>query len=124
MSQDVVADALNTIRNCKKAGKAIVITKFSKFLIQVLDIANKHGYLNYKLDEKNKTLSVEIKNMNECRVIKPRFTFTVEELEKYVRRYLPARDFGILIVSTSSGLMTHKEAYDKKIGGSLIAYFY
>ena len=56
--------------------------------------------------------------------VKPRFTATVLEIEKYVRRYLPARNFGIVIISTSSGLLTHQEALEKNIGGCLIAYFY
>ncbi len=43
---------------------------------------------------------------------------------KYARRYLPARDMGVLILSTSQGLMTHHAALEKNIGGSLIAYVY
>ncbi|HEB47012.1 MAG TPA: 30S ribosomal protein S8 [Candidatus Pacearchaeota archaeon] len=37
---------------------------------------------------------------------------------------LPARNIGTVIVSTNKGLMTHEEALQEKIGGSLIAYFY
>jgi len=43
-------------------------------------------------------------------------------MEQYIKRFLPARDIGILIISTSKGLMTHKEAMEKGAGGSLIAY--
>ncbi|MCH7727682.1 MAG: SUMF1/EgtB/PvdO family nonheme iron enzyme, partial [Planctomycetes bacterium] len=39
-------------------------------------------------------------NMNKCGVIKPRFSTTNETFEKWEKRYLPAKDFGILIVST------------------------
>jgi len=31
---------------------------------------------------------------------------------------------GILIISTNKGLITHNEAFEEKIGGCLIAYFY
>jgi len=48
----------------------------------------------------------------------------VEDLDKYAKRYLPAKDIGMLIVSTNQGLMAHQTAQDKNIGGCLIAYFY
>ena len=53
-------------------------------------------------------------------------TITVKkgDVEKYRRRYLPSRKMGTLIVSTNKGLMTHEEAENEKIGGSLIAFFY
>ena len=44
--------------------------------------------------------------------------------EKYEKRFLPAKGFGILIVSTPKGLMTHEEARKKKLGGVLIVYVY
>ena len=44
--------------------------------------------------------------------------------EKFERRYLPAKGFGILIVSTSIGMMTNEEAKIKMIGGKLLAYVY
>jgi len=125
MSQDIVADVLNQIMNIKRAKKdELVVTKYSKLLINVLDIAKKQGYINYDLDEKDKKLKIKILKLNACKAIKPRFTVSVEEIEKYVRRFLPARGFGIVIISTSSGLMTQEEAYEKNVGGSLIAYFY
>jgi len=123
MSHDIVSDCLNMIMNAKKARKnQLEVNRYSKFLIKVLDIAKKSRYLDYNIEE-NK-LSIKIKELNECRAIKPRFNATLDEIEKYMRRFLPARNFGIVIISTSKGLMTHKEAYDKNIGGSLIAYFY
>ncbi len=125
MSQDIVADAINQIMNIKRAGKSeLEIERYSKFLIEVLDVAKKHGYLDYKLDEKNKKLRIKIIKLNRCQAIKPRFNVSVSELEKYVRRFLPAREFGIVIISTSAGLLAQEEAYEKNIGGSLIAYFY
>ena len=70
------------------------------------------------------TLKITLKEVSECRAIKPRFTFNIKTLDKYIRRFLPARNFGYVIVSTSKGLKTHQEAQEDKIGGSLIAYFY
>ena len=125
MSQDVTADAINQIMNMKRAGKTeLEISRYSKLLINVLDVAKKNGYLDYTLDEKNRKLTINIIKLNKCQSIKPRFNVKVEDIEKYVRRFLPARGFGILIISTSAGLLTQEQAYEKNIGGSLIAYFY
>ncbi|MBI2124808.1 30S ribosomal protein S8 [Candidatus Pacearchaeota archaeon] len=84
-----------------------------------------HGHIeSYALNEKEKKLEIKIGSLNECCSIKPRFYANVGRMNKYIRRYLPAKDFGIVIVSTSKGLMTHAEAAEKNIGGSLIAYAY
>jgi len=124
MSQDIVADALNVIMNAKKARKReISIKRYSNFLVKVLEIAKKSGYIeSYELKEKR--LNIKIGSLNECMAIKPRFYVKIGEIEKYIRRFLPARNFGIIIISTSLGLLTHEEAHEKNIGGSLVAYFY
>lgn len=124
MSQDIVADALNKIMNAKRAGKSnLEVSYISKFLISVLALAKLKDYIkNYEIDKK--LLKIEIGKLNECRAIKPRFTVNASEIEKYEKRFLPAKDFGMLIISTSKGLMTNKTAKEKNIGGSLIAYMY
>jgi small subunit ribosomal protein S8 len=123
MSQDIVADALNQIMNAKKARKStVVLKKHSKLLRNILDIAKESGYLNYSV-EGNK-LTVNIEQLNEFRAIKPRYTVSVNRINHYVRRFLPARNFGFVIVSTNQGLMKHYEAEEKNLGGCMIAYAY
>jgi ribosomal protein S8 len=109
--------------NAKKARKEMVVTtRTSKLLLKVLEIMKQYGYVDYEIKE-NK-LSVSIKTLNQCNSIKPRYTVDVKNIDKYTRRYLPARNFGYVLISTSKGLMTQDEALNNKIGGSLIAYFY
>lgn len=124
MSQDTVADGLNVIMNAKKAGKKEVhIEMHSKLLLSVLAIGKLKGYIkNYKTE--GTKLHVEIGKLNSCKAIKPRYMVQVDEIEKYITRYLPAKNIGTLIISTSQGLMTHQTALDKNLGGSLIAYMY
>lgn len=119
-----MADALNKILNAKRAGKdSITVSRHSKLLISVLAIAKLKDYVkSYKVD--GTSLKVELGNITSCRAIKPRFFVKVDEIDKYITRYLPAKDLGIIIVSTSKGLMTHQTAQDKNLGGSLIAYMY
>ena len=63
-------------------------------------------------------------NINKCGVIKPRFSTKNNTFEKWETRYLPAKDFGTIIVSTSKGIMPHYQAKEKKMGGKLLAYCY
>ncbi len=126
MSQDTVADALNMMRNAKRAGKeSIEVMKMSNLLIEILKIMKqKNAIKKYKIDPKTKSVEITLGEISECKAIKPRFTVTKDQIEKYERRYLPARGVGTIIVSTNKGLMTHDEAREEGIGGSLVAYFY
>lgn len=123
MSRDNVADILNQIVNAKKADKLIVQTRnYSKLLLAVLEIMKEKGHLSYEL--KDGKLIINIMDIMECKAIKPRFSVNKNNLDKYIRRFLPSRNFGHVIISTDKGLMDHKEAQENKKGGCLIAYFY
>ncbi len=123
MSQDIVADALNQIMNAKKARKTkVVIKKHSKLLRNILDIAKQSGFLDYEVD--GREIKVEIKKLNEIQAIKPRYTVSIKKINHYVRRYLPAKNFGLVIISTNKGLMIHYDAEKENLGGCLIAYMF
>jgi small subunit ribosomal protein S8 len=126
MSHDVVADGLNMIKNAKKARKDTVkIKRISNLLIEILKIMKQEGAIRkYKIDSKEKTIEITLGDFQECKAIKPRFSCDVSQIEKYRRRYLPARNLGVVIISTNKGLLTHQEAQEENIGGCLIAYFY
>jgi small subunit ribosomal protein S8 len=126
MSQDVLADALNAMRNAKVARKENVeIGRVSKLLIEVLKIMKQKGAVKkYKIDAKDKFVEITLGDFFECKSIKPRFSVKTGQIERYRRRYLPAKNVGTIIVSTPKGLMTHEETVEKGLGGSLIAYFY
>ena len=126
MSHDVVADGLNMLRNAKKAGKETIrIARISNLLIEILKIMKQKGAIQkYKIDAKDKSLSVTLGDFSECKAVKPRFSCDKGQIERYRRRYLPARNMGILILSTNKGLLTHEEAQQEQIGGCVVAYFY
>jgi len=123
---DTLANALNCLMNSKRAGKfSCTIKPASKLVISVFELMKKKGYIEYSINKDNpQIIEVKIKNINKCGAIKPRFYAKKDEIIKYVKRYLPARDFGFLMISTSKGLMDDGGAAEKKIGGSLIAYCY
>lgn len=119
--KEIVVNALNCMMNATRAGKTNCTVPSSKLLIAIIEIMKNAGYIETYSKEGGK-VTVNMGGIAECKAIKPRFNVTISKYDKYVRRFLPARDFGILIVSTSKGLMTHKEAMEKNTGGSLIAY--
>jgi len=127
--QDPVMDALTKIRNAEQASKKEIYVKpASNFLGEILRIAKENEYIGeyLKNDEKG-IVSFTVKlngRLNECKAIKPRYAVKRDEFEKYEKRYLPARDVGLLVVSTPQGVMTHAQAKAKKLGGRLIAFMY
>ena len=88
---------------------------------------NNHYIGDYNIIEDGKGKIVEVNllgNINKVGVIKPRFSVTKKEFEKFEKRFLPAKDFWLIIVSTSTGMMTHIEAKKKNVGGRLISFVY
>ena len=126
MSHDIIADALNMMKNAKKANKEVIkIQRISNLFIEILKIMKQKGAIKrYKINGIEKSVEIVLGDLSECNAIKPRFSVDKGNIEKYRRRYLPSRNLGVVLISTNKGLMTHEEAKEEKIGGSLIAYFY
>ncbi len=127
-SNDPLSDALSKINNAVKALNKSVTLKKSKQLIKVLDLLKEQKYVgSYELIEDGKQGIVKVNllgTINECGIIKPRYPVKLSELERYEKRFLPAKDFGVLIISTSKGLLTQKQAKVENEGGALVAYCY
>ena len=129
MLNDPLAAALSKIMNAEKIGrKEVEIKPASKIIKKVLELMNDNRYIGaYEEinDGKGGFLKINLLgNINRCGVVKPRFSNKHNNFEKWEKRYLPAQDFGIIIVSTPLGIMTHNQAKDKKLCGKLLAYCY
>lgn len=126
---DTLSNTLSKIEMYETLGKQeCIIPISSKIIKKVLDIMNKHNYLGkYEITKTSKGEFLKLNligNINKCGVVKPRFSVKKDNFEKYEKRFLPAQNFGILIVSTSQGIMTNQEAKEKNLGGKLIAFVY
>ncbi len=129
MLNDPLANVLSVIRNAEHRGmKQCSIKPASKLIGRVLDILNAKRYIGkHAVVEDGRGNIIEVSligAVNKCGAIKPRFSVTTGSYEKYEKRFLPAKDFGVLIVSTPKGIMTHTEAKAKGFGGKLLAYCY
>lgn len=130
-NNDILANALSKIMNSEKVGKSEVnVMPISKVVVKVLEIMNDHGYIGgteelLESNVKGGALKLHlIGKINKCGAIKPRYPVGLDTYEKFEKRYLPAKGFGLIIVSTSKGIMVHEEAIEQKLGGKLIAYVY
>jgi small subunit ribosomal protein S8 len=126
---DTLSNTMSKILNHEKVGrKECILKPMSKIIKKVLDIMNAEGYVGkYEEVEDGRGNYLKLNllgNINKCGAIKPRFAVALDDYEKFEKRYLPSKDFGMLIVSTSQGIMTHYKAKEKKIGGKLIAFCY
>lgn len=129
MLNDPLASALSKIQKYDELGKKECIIKpSSKVIKKVLEVMQDNHYIGSFeeiKDPRGNYLKVNlIGKINKCGAVKPRFSVTLDTYEKFEKRYLPARNFGVLIVSTPKGIMIHTQAIDKKMGGKLISYVY
>jgi small subunit ribosomal protein S8 len=126
---DPLADALSNMKNNEHTGNLECIIKPSSKLIgKVLKVMQDHGYIQeFEYIEDGKAGKFKVKlsgKINNCGAIRPRYPVKKDGFEKFEKRFLPARGFGILIVSTPQGIMDHEEAKRRGMGGRLIAYVY
>ncbi|MCE8424723.1 MAG: 30S ribosomal protein S8 [Candidatus Methanoperedens sp.] len=129
MLLDPLADALSIIKNAENIGKPeCTINPASKLIGSVLKVMKDQGYIGefeFADDGKSGLFKVQLKGtINKCGVIRPRHAVKNTEFEKWEKRFLPARGFGSIILTTPDGVMTHNEARESGLGGQLLAYVY
>jgi len=60
--------------------------------------------------------------INKCGVVSPRFDVKLGDIERWMNNLLPARQFGHIVLTTSYGIMDHREARKKGTGGKILGY--
>lgn len=129
IQHDTLADAISLIKNAEKAGKPECIVKPSSKLVgRIMKIMQENGYIGqfeHISDGKGGKFKVALLgNINDCGIIKPRHSVKKTEIEKFEYRYLPAQDFGILILTSTKGVISNTMAKSLGVGGKLLAYIY
>ncbi|KAI9610210.1 hypothetical protein KEM48_002641 [Puccinia striiformis f. sp. tritici PST-130] len=111
MRVSVLNDCLNNILNAERRGKRqVLIRPSSKVIIRFLTVMQKHGYIDefeYIDDHRSGKIVVQLNGrINKC------------------DRLMPARSFGIIILTTSAGIMDHEEARRKHVAGKILGYVF
>jgi small subunit ribosomal protein S8 len=126
---DPVADMLTRIRNANVAFAEELAMPSSKLKANIADILKREGYIRDYLVEPTKpqpTLKLALKYSRE----RERSLSGIRRVSKPGLRVYAKRDevprvlggLGVAIISTSSGLMTDREARKAGVGGEVLAY--
>ena len=132
MNTDSISDYLTRIRNAVKAGHRVVEIPASNLKKEITKILFDQGYiLSYKFDDSTAqgTIKIALKydKLTKESVIKKIQRISKPGLRKYAgSSELPRvlNGLGIAIVSTSSGVMTGKQAKAQNVGGEVLCYVY
>ena len=132
MNTDPIADFLTRIRNANSAGLRVVEIPASKLKLEMTKILFDQGYiLSYKKEDNNAqgTIKIALKYdpITKDPVIKKLQRASTPGLRKYTGSFDIPRvlnGLGIAIMSTSSGVMTGKQAKRENVGGEVLCYVY
>jgi small subunit ribosomal protein S8 len=105
-----------------------VVNPASRFSSDVLQVLQRHRYIGEfeQIDDgrAGKFRVQLLAKINKCGIITPRFSVKKADFLNWERRFLPAYNMGLLLVSTSYGIMSHHEARNQGIGGVLIGFIF
>jgi small subunit ribosomal protein S8 len=126
---DTLANGLTTVVNNEMRNKReCVISPASKLLGRVLRIMQLNGYIGefeFIDDGRSGKFKVQLLGrINKCGALRPRSSVRIDEFEDWEKRILPSREVGLIVISTPRGVLSHKEAREKHIGGKLLAFVY
>ena len=127
---DPIADLLTRIRNAKMVGKTEIRVPSSKLTKVVAEQLQKNGYLTKVAVEEAKPRDILVVTIND-----PSENSTIHEITRVSkpgrRVYVAAADIpkvksgrGLVLVSTSKGVMTGQEAVKNKLGGEVLLKVY
>lgn len=126
---DVIADFLTRIRNASLVKHKLLEVPSSKIKKEILRVLLENGYiLGYKIEKDKKIIKIALKYYKEkTSVIQKIIRISKPGLRKYCKyKNIPRvlNGLGIAIISTSSGIITDKQARNRKIGGEILCYVY
>jgi small subunit ribosomal protein S8 len=123
MVGDKVSNLINGLKTASLADKEIANVPYSKMNLAILELLKKEGYIadfEIKEDGVKKDVDVEIKYEKGKPVINDvkRISKFSKRVYKDVKSISPVkRGYGIMVITTSKGLMTGDEAKKQKVGG-------
>ncbi|MCI6583907.1 MAG: 30S ribosomal protein S8 [Mobiluncus porci] len=128
---DPIADMLTRLRNASSAYHESVSMPYSKLKAAIANILQTEGYIkDYQVEEARvgKTLVLNLKyGAKRERAISGVKRVSKPGLRVYAKsNKLPKvlGGLGVAIISSSSGLLTDREAADKGVGGEVVAYIW
>jgi small subunit ribosomal protein S8 len=114
--------------NESRRKKECIVIPASRFASDILRVIQKYRFIGEfeQIDDgrAGKFRIQLLAKINKCGVITPRYSVKKNDYLDWERQYLPAYNMGLLLVSTSRGIMSHHEAQTQGVGGVLIGYVF
>ena len=127
---DPIADMLTRIRNANRQHHETVMVPASKLKVEIAEILKNEGFIKgYKVEGEGpiKNIVITLKYRGNDRVITDLKRISKPGLRVYAKvNEIPKvlNGLGIVILSTSQGVITDKEARAKQVGGEVLAYIW
>ncbi|HNU96699.1 MAG TPA: 30S ribosomal protein S8 [Candidatus Portnoybacteria bacterium] len=129
MNIDPISDMLTRIRNAQAVGHKTVSFAYSKIKLELVNILNKEGYIgDIKESGKGSKKEIEVNlKYKDARNTVPKIQGLLRISRSGQRIYATKKELinfsqgrGLIILTTSLGFMTDKEARKKGVGGEII----
>jgi small subunit ribosomal protein S8 len=126
---NILSNMFTTLYNNEsRRKKECIVFPASRFASDILRVIQRHRFIGEfeQIDDgrAGKFRIQLLAKINKCGIITPRYSVSKDGYLGWERQYLPAYSMGILLVSTSKGVMSHHEARVEGIGGVLVGYVF
>ncbi|URD74135.1 40S ribosomal protein [Musa troglodytarum] len=129
MGRRILNDALRTIVNAERRGKATAtLQPISTVIVSFLRIMKDRGYIkDFQVFDPHRVgrITVELQGrINDCKALTYRQDIKSKNIEDYRLRMLPTRQWGYVVITTPNGVLDHEEALRQNVGGQVLGYFH
>lgn len=124
---DIIADSITRIRNASMRRLEHTTLIYAKIIVSILEVFKDKGYIkDFRINDKDNKQNISVTlnyDENGRSVINE-----LKRISKPGRRVYKSRDelkrfkngYGVIIVSTSKGVISNEEAYKNNVGGEAL----
>ncbi|MDE7217422.1 MAG: 30S ribosomal protein S8 [Helicobacter sp.] len=127
MMTDIIADSLTRIRNASMRRLEHTTLYYAKIVVSILDVFMSKGFIeSYKIigNEGKQSIKVILRYDEDGRSV----ISEIKRISKPGRRIYKGRDelkrfkngYGLIVVSTSKGVVSNEDAYKSNVGGEAL----
>ncbi len=127
MVNDIIADSLTRIRNASMRRLEYTTLYYAKIVVSILDVFAAKGFIeSYKIigNESKQSIKVILRYDDDGRSV----ISEIKRISKPGRRVYKGRNelkrfkngYGLIVVSTSKGVISNEEAYVSNVGGEAL----
>ncbi|XP_048140552.1 40S ribosomal protein S15a-2-like [Rhodamnia argentea] len=129
MGRRILNDALRTMVNAERRGKAMVeLRPISNVVSSFLKIMKDRGYVkSFQVHDPHRVgrITVELQGrIKDCKALTYRQDIKARDIEQFRLKMLPTRQWGYVVITTPDGLLDHEEATRRNLGGQVIGFFH